>query len=137
MIKLFPRIASNRGDTIVEVLIAIAVVSLVLAGAFVSSNRSLKATRTAQERGEALKLAESQVEQIKLAADNKTLDVFGVSNFCIGASPYTSPPCTSSAGVAYKTTVIHTSGSHDFVVQVTWDALAGGTNNVELDYRAQ
>lgn len=56
---------SISGDTIVEVMLAIAVTSAVLAGAFVAVNRSLKAARSAQERGEAIKVAEAQIERLK------------------------------------------------------------------------
>ena len=49
------RALSERGDTLVEVLIAIAVVSLILGGAFVTTNKNLQATREAQERGNAQK----------------------------------------------------------------------------------
>lgn len=63
-----PRIRAERGDTIVEVLIAIAVISLILGGAYVTTNRSLQATRAAQERAVALKLAESQIERVKAFA---------------------------------------------------------------------
>lgn len=74
----------QRGDTLVEVLIAIAVVSLILGGAYATTNRSLYATRSAQERGNALKLAESQMEQLKaLAATNPTAIFSGPSPFCI------------------------------------------------------
>jgi type II secretory pathway pseudopilin PulG len=53
------------GDTIVEVLIAISIVSLVLVGAFVTSNRSLQSTRDTQEHAEATKLAEAQIEMAR------------------------------------------------------------------------
>ena len=56
---------TERGDTIVEVLIAISVMSLLIGGAFVLTNRSLQGTRAAQERLNALKLVESQLEQLK------------------------------------------------------------------------
>ena len=48
-------IKSSRGDTIVEVLLAIAITSVVLAGAYVAVSGSMKASRAAQERGEAVK----------------------------------------------------------------------------------
>lgn len=74
----------QRGDTLVEVLIAIAVVSLILGGAYVTTNRSLYATRAAQERGNALKLAESQLEQLKAMAATNPTAIFGSpSPFCI------------------------------------------------------
>ena len=112
----------NAGDTIVEVLIAIAVVSLVLGGAFTSTRRSSNTTRTAQEQGEALKLAESQVEQIKIALDNDPPSLVNMS-YTAGTIPY-----------AVVTTL---SGPNNYVVIVTWPGLSGNANSVELDYRAQ
>lgn len=76
----------QRGDTIVEVLIAIAVISLVLGGAYVTTNRNLLATRAAQERSNALTLVESQLEQIKsLAVTNADalFDTNAPTEFCI------------------------------------------------------
>lgn len=123
----------NSGDTIIEVLIAIAVVGAVLAGAYTSTQRSVNATRMAQEQGEALKLAESQVEQIKIATDTNTLNVTGAGNFCIN-SGVLAASCVTGTGVVYTTVVTHTAGSRDFIVNVTWAGLSGLTNNVELDY---
>ncbi len=112
---------NSVGDTIVEVLIAIAVVSLVLGGAFTSTRKSANATRTAQEQGEALKLAESQVEQIKIALDNDP--------------PTMIPPDHSAGTIQYE---VKTTGlSPNYVVIVTWPGLSGNTNSVELDYKAQ
>lgn len=75
----------QRGDTIVEVLIAMAVISLVLAGAYATTNRSLLATRSAQERSNALKLVESQLEQIKGMASSNPDAIFGTvpGTFCV------------------------------------------------------
>ncbi len=55
---------SQRGDTIIEVLIAMSVLSLVLVTGYSISTRSLNGIRVSQERGEALKIAESQVEML-------------------------------------------------------------------------
>lgn len=75
------------GDTIVEVLLVITIVSSVLAGAFVSASRSLKETRGAQERGESLKLAEAQFERLRSVALNPASAVFTTSSyFCIDSS---------------------------------------------------
>ena len=56
---------SSRGDTIVEVLISIAVLSLILSASYALANKSSQAVRQAQERSEALKLSESQLESLK------------------------------------------------------------------------
>jgi prepilin-type N-terminal cleavage/methylation domain-containing protein len=79
----------ERGDTIVEVLIAIAIVSLILGGAYATTNRSVQTTRAAEERGNALKLAESQVEQLKGLAKSNPSSIFGGATplpFCIATS---------------------------------------------------
>lgn len=138
---MFIKPLQQRGDTIVEVLIAIAIVSLTLTGAYASVNRSANATRTAQERGEALKWAETQVEQIKASKDNLAAPTFP-ADFCFDEAtlkPVTTIPCATTApGVSYKATIHKESTvSGNFSVVVTWDALnteGGITNRVELGY---
>lgn len=81
------RLAGNsRGDTIVEVLLAIVVVSATLGGAFAAMNRGVQGTRASQERAEALKLVESQVEYFKAglaeAVSSRMLSHGGA--FCLG-----------------------------------------------------
>jgi type II secretory pathway pseudopilin PulG len=103
----------------VEVLIAIAVVSLILAGAYATTNRSLSATRAAQEQGIALKLAEAQVEQIKgLSATNPDA-LFGTlapTTFCI-----------SSAGMVVNNAPVST--------ECSFSASGTGNNSVEPIFR--
>lgn len=55
---------NNRGDTIIEVLISIAVLSVILVGAYVSVNRSNTIIRDSQERLKALTIAQTQVESL-------------------------------------------------------------------------
>src|SRR5690606_39104613 len=55
----------EAGDTIVEVLIAIAVVSSVLAITYSIMNRNLLTMRDNQERTEAMKLAQGQIEALR------------------------------------------------------------------------
>lgn len=61
-----------RGDTIVEVLICMAIVGSALSASYGITNRSLARTRGAQERTESLKYAEQQVERLKEALKNPT-----------------------------------------------------------------
>lgn len=79
----------TRGDTIIEVLISIAIVGLVIAGAYALASRSLQQGITASERTEALKLAEGQIEHLKLrhrvAWTNNFYDTDN-NNFCLGTS---------------------------------------------------
>jgi Tfp pilus assembly protein PilV len=76
MIKL-----NARGDTIVEVLIAIIVLSTVLVTAYALATRSLKENQQAQEHSQALKIAEGQLEALKAYYDTGNAVSPGVS-FC-------------------------------------------------------
>lgn len=58
------RFNNYRGDTIVEVMIALAVLMVIIAGGYSIATRSLNGTRVAQERSEATKIAEGQLEAI-------------------------------------------------------------------------
>lgn len=139
---------TERGDTVVEVLISIAVVSLVLGGAFVTSNRSLQGTRDAEERSNALKMAETQVEQIKYISAANPTAIFGSSvpaSYCLvgsvaidssnaqclvdsGGAPTTTQP-------AYRLTV--TRSGNTFTIISSWTKVGSNQqNNVQLKYRA-
>lgn len=67
------RIQSQRGDTIVEVLVCLAVLGLALGVSFATANRSLQMARNAQEHSEALQYLNSQVEMVRAAASNNDL----------------------------------------------------------------
>lgn len=147
---------NSRGDTIIEVLLAMMVVSLILGGAYVSASRTLNNSRQAQERGEALKVAQSQLETIKNKANNGDASLFSYANtFCIDSSnnlqPSTNPTRTATPslesdnfntytsacknqgpGQLYYVTDQVTSGNL-FSVYVRWDRAGGnGRDEVKL-----
>lgn len=82
----FAKQRAERGDTIVEVLIAIAVVSVVLTGAYVTTNRSLLNSRSAQEQSNAVKVVESQLELLKAMADTPGALTSPPASFCLTTS---------------------------------------------------
>lgn len=139
----------SRGDTIVEVMVAIAVVALVLGGAYVTTNRSLMATRAAQERATALKLAESQVEQLKGLAESDPAVLFGPgapSPFCVSSATglpaaANSTACAvdgngspTSSEPVYRLSIAR-AGSN-FTLTATWFNVNGSsTENLQLRYR--
>ncbi|HSH55705.1 MAG TPA: type II secretion system protein [Candidatus Limnocylindrales bacterium] len=90
---LSPR--QQRGDTIVEVLIAVAVVTSVLAGAFTVSQASSKAVRDSQERAEATQLLQGQIEVVRALALEQKSNTDGIYEtsphkyFCIRMSDKT------------------------------------------------
>jgi prepilin-type N-terminal cleavage/methylation domain-containing protein len=59
---------SQRGDTIVEVMIALAILGLAFALAFSTASRALGDTQNAEEHTEALQLIDTQIELIRTQA---------------------------------------------------------------------
>lgn len=82
------RVLRSQGDTIVEVLIAIMIVTTVIAASYVTVSRVTNNARQAQERGVGTKLLEAQAERIKAyAASTSAATLFGASNpFCLDAA---------------------------------------------------
>lgn len=137
---------TERGDTIVEVLISIAVVSLILGGAYVTTNRSLQSSRASQERTNGTKLVEGQLEAIKDLANTTPAAVFnGPSPFCINLSDETvkSGTCTVNANggsvqtgePSYRLSVVRTN-TNTFTITNTWDRVGSGTpEKIVMTYR--
>lgn len=135
------------GDTIVEVLIAMAVMALVLGGSYATASRALQVGRQAQERTEALKLVEGQVEQIKYLSADPTKNIFSTTetNFCIDNSQkqniaqFNTFPYRAECFKAnlYNVGIQYEAAKHDlFTVRATWDRLGGGgQDEVIIRYR--
>lgn len=75
----------QKGDTIVEVLIAIALVGSILGITYVTMNRNLLTSRDAQERTESTKIAQGQIESFKALSDTGTTFPSNTS-FCINGT---------------------------------------------------
>jgi len=77
----------SRGDTIIEVLLSIAILGLVLAGAYALANRNLSSGVSAGWRDQALTSAQSQIEHIINAQNTggSALDKYKnfTGDFCI------------------------------------------------------
>lgn len=159
MLTFTKRPLNQRGDTIVEVLISIAIVSMILGGAYVMTNRSLQATRGAQERSNALKVVEAQLEMLKsVAGGANTVNVMGPNppaSFCIVpttlavSSALEENNCkfdalgnvyTGNTQPAYKVSISRTSiaggEGYTFTIKNTWDSLiTKGTEQTTMSYR--
>lgn len=159
-----PHPLSQRGDTLVEVLIAMVIVAVVLGGAYVSSNNSFKTTQAAKERDIALRLAEMQLERIRgfkvgspsapiangscmtsaLAIVNNSgaLPTLSADNLTGSGGIYNGSCVLSTLGTTYgpsSDTPFHiyneVSGS-DYTVHVRWARFGGGQNQETiLKYR--
>jgi prepilin-type N-terminal cleavage/methylation domain-containing protein len=133
---------TQRGDTIVEVMIALIILASVLAGAFLLTNKSSNRVRTSQEHSEALQILQGQVELVRSLAStgNKAALLGASSDFCVVNNLVeTGGPCENIDDL-YTVSVNHDSACTmsqtvcKFNFVVTWDALDGGKNHEQLYY---
>ena len=75
-----------RGETIVEVIIGIAVVASVMAGAYYLLNRSYRQGQSAVERVAALKATESKIELLRTTSKDVLNAMVNDKQFCISSS---------------------------------------------------
>lgn len=154
----FEKPADQRGDTLIEVLICVLVVALILGGAYVTTHQASLAVRNSQEHAEALKLVQSQLEQLRQGA-SKTggTTIFNMNPpFCmINGAPVSSTIAPGLAGCvqnaagqatqaepAYKITITRQDCStvgprcQVFAAKATWDDISGDhLNSEQLSYR--
>lgn len=129
---------NSRGDTIVEVMIAMVVLTLILGAAYAISSRALKTARSSQERGEALKIAESQVENIKAkAAAGDDPSLFSAANFCFNPiATISTDNCTFNGLYRVSISSTTTNPTQQFIVTVQWDSLdSANVDQVVMRYR--
>ncbi|HET7060453.1 MAG TPA: prepilin-type N-terminal cleavage/methylation domain-containing protein [Candidatus Saccharimonadales bacterium] len=152
--------ANQSGDTIVEVMIVLAVLGLAIGISYATANRSLLNARQAQENSQASAAAQSQVEQLvsigctsknPTCATNNLLDNYlaahsPTSSFCIVAGQpkdSTDSACPAQAALPGASVAIKciasctapVSPARTFEVTVSWDDVLGqGRDTVTQDY---
>lgn len=138
-----------KGDTIIEVLIAIAIVSLTLGSAYAVASRTMRNAQQAQEHTEALKLLEGQLERLKSMSGNTTSPIYTSSPvFCISSSGAFTPIGGSSLPAAsypsacnfgnvvgrYQLGIVRGS-DNVFTAKAHWSGPTGNREEVSLIYR--
>lgn len=131
MIKL-----NQSGDTIIEVLLSIAILSMVLSVAYSLSNRSAQTTRQAQERAEALKLTEGQMERLRVYIGSGRP---WADNSCLDNNNNLITPCSTTFGSPAPgryTITISRIATDTYRARTTWDSASGsGQDNLSLSSR--
>lgn len=151
---------NQTGDTIVEVLLALAVLAGVIGVSYAVASRSLARAQQAQERVQATKLVEGQIEALKYLASSIESTHTALFNSLITdldtATPPVSPQClivNSVTGVVSK--VIYTDSqcknsglfnyyiaaydtvSKIFTIKTEWPSFRSGNDNVTMYYKVQ
>jgi type II secretory pathway pseudopilin PulG len=135
---------NSKGDTIVEVLLAIAVAGTVLGGAFVSARHSLSGSQRTQERSEATKLVEGQMEYLRKAAVQSSAIFTAGAPFCIVSvsatgltlRDATAAECRQGINSRYALSINRGADNATFRIQASWDkANAGGSDEINMYYK--
>ncbi len=127
---------NQAGDTIVEVLICLAIMSLIVGGAYSIARRSLTGIRTAQERAEATKFAETQIERARyLTSKGRFSDMPSGPAFCIPDDLVAPFPANCTRRFYSISETLDTSKKNLITVSVTWSSLGGDQERVDMYYR--
>ena len=122
--------SNQRGDTLVEVAIAMAVLGLVLAATMTIINRSLLSVMNAVERTGARGEVNSQVEMLRYVFDTQSGINKAVANQIVdstGTADISDNGCSAGAGSFYLTTQSISEdniGYVDFYVRACWSPYA-------------
>lgn len=147
---------NQAGDTIVEVMIAIAITSTVLGGSYAAVNSTTGFQQQTLEHTEALNFLQAQVEHLKSASNDENNDaqVFGTgpyprTPYCFDESgaytPITAtslptaftnypPGCKAGTDNRYNVGIIQVSANL-FQIYANWDGAAGKPQQVNIVYR--
>lgn len=153
--------SNNDGDTIVEVMIVLAILGLAVGISYATANRSLLNARQAQENSAATELVQTQVENLSILAPvtNPPVakNVFAPAQpYCIKDAGAVNPFITDISQCTFGTNNLYTiqiwncdkvshattpcstvSDANTLVTQATWpDVLGQGTDTVTLVYKA-
>jgi Tfp pilus assembly protein PilV len=134
--KRLANLRNEAGDTIVEVLIAIAIVSLTLTAAYTTSSRNSQTLQDSQEHSQALQLVQGQLELLRAYLSNPT-NTF-VSNECLTTSGSTvteTTTCIDSSAAQYKLNISAPDTNGVYTIKADWSSLVNGGNaEVSLYY---
>ncbi len=132
---------SSAGDTLVEVILATALISATIGIAVSMSNRNLQTGTSAGQRSQALAIAQDQIERIKNAylTNSPTLDSYKIDKpFCIlgdGAEEDVSKSgskCANFGSSPYSITVNYNKTTLVFTTDVSWSSNSNNTGQDQL-----
>lgn len=140
-----PKTTSERGDTIIEVLFAMAIIGVVLAAAYAVASKNLRVSQLAKERVQATAVAIGQLDQLKsLDTPEEDADVASGNPFCIditqadyiiSGSPL---PAACTVSSRFERSISRNSSTGTYVVKVEWIPPGGEDTNkavVQFSYR--
>ncbi len=136
------KLRDARGDTIVEVLIVLAVLGLAIGVSYATANSSLQTTRAAQEDSQATELLQSQLEAMRSLASTDAANIFqSGSAFCINSAFTTvvdtslvspAPACVQDNLYTVNINYVNNAVTPDtFTLVATWPDIHGSVQDSE------
>jgi Tfp pilus assembly protein PilV len=129
---------SNKGETIVEVMIAIAIVGGVLSGAYYLLNQSSKQSQAAVERTAGVKAAEAKVEILRTFSPAQLSDydsdgdpIFCISNVAPSAFSSTNTDCK----IDRYTVTAKKLTNNAYEIKAVWDGLLAPKESAIIYYQ--
>lgn len=138
------RTARNQsGDTIIEVMVVVAILGLAFSIAYATANASVIKTRNAQEHAEALQYLNSQVELLRIASPDTITPIASLGAFCMDTNTATpqsfpNPVCSAGTGGRYQVQINYNSasGQNIYTFQVDWAGISGlGPQRERISYK--
>jgi hypothetical protein len=119
-VRLGPR--NERGDTLIEVVFALAILTFVLLGSTLLTTEAFRLGQTARERTTVSDAAQQQMEALRSFRDNHTWDEFVNGQNCGGLGGYCGVESPQSQGLAcqYTTPCFHMVNVADAFAAKEW-----------------
>lgn len=143
--KLLLKSLNIRGDTIIEVMLVLAILGLALSISYSAASTSLLAARQAQESSQAASLMQSQIELLQ--ANRKQVDstqpnyIYQAGSFCMNPDPAANAVQSFASGCDFNNdgSALEPAGRYNvridqtvantFRLVVSWDDVAGNEEN--------
>lgn len=143
MLKFLPALKSEAGDTIVEVMIVVAILGLAFSSSYAIANTSVIKTRNSQEHSEALQYLNSQVELLRNASPDAVTAVKTLGQFCMNITtglPVLLPngACAQGTDGRYRLSIDYdpASGQDRYTLRAGWTGISNlGTQQETVSYK--
>ena len=132
----------QAGDTIIEVMLSLAIVGMVIGVSFATASRALRTGRFAQEQSQAVQLAQGQLEKVKYVAGDPTKPAYAAlfsapGTFCLDDTLARLGSCTNVSNLYTVQVTYGGAPSDTFTARVTWarEETGAAPGEVSIAYR--
>jgi competence protein ComGC len=145
MLKLKPIVQNRAGDTIIEVMLALTIISLVMVISYRSIDHTILNFEDQRENSQAAALVQSQIESLRVYDGTGGLDCFDTNGVaqpspsnCLFDSSGSDLPAGSQTQPAFQVQITAlVSNPGDYKVSASWTSLTNESDNITMYYGNQ